>query len=57
MTEDLQILVSRDHVVDIDQLLTWAGSILFDGLAIVITLGLLFLANRKRAAVGRRYVL
>lgn len=33
------------------------GSILLDGVAIVITLGLLFLANRKRAAVGRRYTI
>jgi len=37
-----------------DRRLANLGSILLNGVAIVITLGLLFLANRKRAAVGRR---
>ena len=37
--------------------LTYKGSILLCGIAIVVTLLLLWRANRKQAAVGRRYVL
>ena len=36
--------------------LTVPGSILLDGIAIVVTLFLLWRADRKQAAVGRRYV-
>jgi hypothetical protein len=39
----------------IDSALTCVGSILVDGIAILVTLFLIWRSQRKKAAVGRRY--
>lgn len=43
------------HALPIDPPLTFTGSILIDGIAILVTLFLLWRSQRKKAAVGRRY--